>query len=66
MGSHAQIVGTNMFTTMQDRQPNRIKQEVRQIRQATKRIAASKETARRFLISTGIYRADGQLKSNFR
>jgi methionine synthase I (cobalamin-dependent) len=44
-GLHAQIVETNMFSTKQNRQPNRIMQEVRQLRQTAKRLASSKEFA---------------------
>jgi len=43
-----------------------VKQEVRQLRKTAQKVAASKESARRFLISTGAYTATGQLKSAFR
>jgi hypothetical protein len=55
-----------MTTIQQGIRTNNLKHEVRQLRQAAKRIAASKESARRFLVSTGIYGANGQLKSKFR
>lgn len=43
-----------------------MKREVREIRETARKIAASKESARRFLLSTGIYSANGQLKPQFR
>jgi hypothetical protein len=43
-----------------------IKQEIRQMRQTVKKIAASKESAIRFLISTGLYTSSGKLKRQFR
>ena len=43
-----------------------MKRELRQLRQAARKIAATKESARRFLMSTGIYSANGQLKPQFR
>jgi len=43
-----------------------IKQEVQQMRRTAQKVAASKESARRFLISTGVYTATGQLKPAFR
>ena len=43
-----------------------VKQEVRQIREAARKATASKETARQFLVSTGMYTANGQLKPQFR
>ena len=43
-----------------------MKRELRQLRQAARKIAATKESARRFLVSTGIYSANGQLKPQFR
>jgi hypothetical protein len=43
-----------------------IKREVREIRKTARKIAASKQSARRFLISTGIYSAAGQLKPQYR
>ena len=43
-----------------------VKREVRDLRETTRRISASKDTARRFLMSTGMYSAKGQLKPQFR
>lgn len=43
-----------------------LKREVRQIRETAQKAAASKQSARRFLISTGIYTETGQLKPAFR
>jgi len=43
-----------------------VKQEVRQIRKTAKKVAVSKESARRFLVSTGVYSSNGQLKPAFR
>ncbi len=42
-----------------------IKAEVRQIREASEKITASKEAARRFLASTKMYTAHGRLKPQF-
>ncbi len=43
-----------------------VKREVRDIRETARKIAASKETARRFLVSTGMYSANGQIKPQYR
>jgi len=43
-----------------------MKREVREIRETARKISASKKSARRFLVSTGIYSANGQLKPQFR
>jgi hypothetical protein len=45
--------------------PN-LRQEVRDLRATAKRLAATKESARRFLISTGMYSANGQIKPQYR
>jgi hypothetical protein len=42
-----------------------IKAEVRQIRQAAREIASSKQAAIRFLASTGMHTRTGQLKPQF-
>jgi hypothetical protein len=42
-----------------------IKAEVRQIREATEKVTASKEAARQFLASTKMYTAHGRLKPQF-
>jgi hypothetical protein len=36
------------------------------LRKTARKIAASKQSARRFLISTGMYSADGQIKPEYR
>lgn len=43
-----------------------MKRELRQLRETVRKVAATKESARRFLMSTGIYSASGQLKPQFR
>ena len=43
-----------------------IKQEVRQLQDAARKIVASQESARKFLVSTGMYKSSGQLKPQFR
>jgi hypothetical protein len=43
-----------------------LKREVREIRKTARKIAASKQSARRFLISTGMYCANGQIKPQYR
>jgi hypothetical protein len=43
-----------------------IKKELRSLRRTARKIASSKQSARRFLISTGIYSANGQLKPEYR
>jgi len=43
-----------------------MKRELRQLRQTARKIAATKESARRFLLSTGLYSANGQIKPQFR
>jgi len=43
-----------------------IKREVRELRKTARKIASSRQSARRFLISTGIYFASGQLKPQYR
>lgn len=43
-----------------------LKREVRQLRATARKISASKDSARCFLISTGIYSADGQIKPGYR
>jgi len=43
-----------------------VKREVRDIREAARKIAASKEAARSFLVSTGMYSANGQIKPQYR
>ena len=43
-----------------------MKREVREIRETARKIAASKKSARRFLISTGMYSANGKIKPQYR
>jgi hypothetical protein len=43
-----------------------MKREVRGIRETARKIAASKQSARRFLISTGMYSANGEIKPQYR
>jgi len=43
-----------------------LKAEIRQIRETAKKVASSKESAIRFLHSTGMYAANGRLKPQFR
>jgi hypothetical protein len=43
-----------------------VKREVRKIRARARKISASKASARRFLISTGIYSASGRLNPQYR
>lgn len=55
-----------MTTIKQDIKSSNLKAEARQIRQAAQKAAVSKESARRLLVSTGVYTATGRLKSAFR
>ncbi len=55
-----------MTIIKQDIKTQDMKREVRDIRETARKISASKESARRFLVSTGIYSANGQLKPQFR
>jgi hypothetical protein len=55
-----------MTTIKQGIKSSNLKQEVRQIRETAQKAAVSKEAARRFLVSTGVYTAAGQLKPAFR
>jgi len=43
-----------------------MKREVREIRETARKIAASKDSARRFLVSIGMYSANGQIKPQYR
>jgi hypothetical protein len=43
-----------------------MKREIREIRETARKIAVTKESARRFLISTGMYSANGQIKPQYR
>lgn len=55
-----------MTTLKHGTKTQEMKRELRQLRATARKIAATKESARRFLVSTGIYSADGQLKPQFR
>lgn len=55
-----------MTTIKQGIKSNSLKQEVRQIRETAQKAAVSKDSARRFLVSTGVYNSSGQLKPQFR
>jgi hypothetical protein len=55
-----------MTTIKQEIKRKNLQQEVQQIRRAGQKIGTSKQCARDFLISTGIYSATGQLKPAFR
>ena len=57
---------TGMTTIIQNIKTGNLKEEARQLRRTAKKIGATKESARRFLISTGIYTASGQISHNFR
>ena len=59
-------MATPMTTIKQGIKSRSLKREVRQIRQTAQRAAVSKESARRFLVSTGVYSAAGRLKPAFR
>jgi hypothetical protein len=43
-----------------------LRREVRQIRAAGRKVASSKASARNFLVSTGMYCANGQIKQQYR
>jgi hypothetical protein len=55
-----------MTRLKQEIRSSSLKQEVRQIREFAQKTAASKKSARRFLISTGVYTAAGELKAAYR
>jgi hypothetical protein len=55
-----------MTTIKQGIKSSNLKQEVRQIRETAQKAAVSKGSARRFLVSTGVYSSSGQLKPAFR
>ena len=55
-----------MTTIKQGLKTSNLKDEVRQIQKTAQRMAVSKRSARRFLVSTGVYSANGQLKPAFR
>jgi len=55
-----------MTTIRQNIKTRDPKREVREIRETARRIASSKQAARDFLIATGMYSADGQIKPQYR
>jgi hypothetical protein len=55
-----------MIMIKQTKKRKSIQQEIRQIEKAAQKIGASKSSARRFLISTGVYTDAGELKPTFR
>ena len=55
-----------MTTIKQGIKLNGLKKEVKQIRETAEKAAVSKISARRFLLSTGVYSASGRLKPQFR
>jgi hypothetical protein len=55
-----------MTTIKQGIKTQDVKREVRDIRNTARKIAASKNTARRFPVAAGIYSANGQIKPQYR
>jgi hypothetical protein len=56
----------NMTTIKQTIKSPDIKRQIRGLRETARKIAASKESARNFLIATGMYSANGQIKPRYR
>ena len=59
-------LGNAMTIIKQGIKTQDVKREVREIRDTARKIAATKASARRFLISTGMYSASGQIKPEYR
>jgi hypothetical protein len=55
-----------MTTIKHNVKTENLKQEVRQIREAAQKVVNSKQSAIRFLESTGMHSSTGQLKPQFR
>jgi len=55
-----------MTTINQSIKTRSLKREVREIQATARKIAASKVSARRFLISTGMYSSGGRIKPQYR
>ena len=55
-----------MTTIKQGIKTQDVKREVRDIRDTARKIASSKEAARHFLVATGMYSANGQIKPQYR
>jgi len=55
-----------MTTVYHSAQKISVKKEVRQIQKTAEKAAVSKDSARRFLMSTGVYATNGKLKAQFR
>ena len=65
--SNGYNVGIKDMTTLKQHESARdIQRETRSLKATARKLAASKAAARRFLLSTGIYSASGQLKPEFR
>jgi hypothetical protein len=58
--------GDTMTIIKQGIKTQDVKREVRDIRAAAQKIAASKDSARRFLLATGMYSTNGQIKPQYR
>jgi hypothetical protein len=58
--------GGTMTIIIQSIKTQDIKREVRELRKTARKIAATKQSARRFLTSTGMYSANGQIKPQYR
>jgi hypothetical protein len=55
-----------MTTIRQGINTQDMKREVRELRKTARKVAASRQSALRFLISTGMYSANGQIKPQYR
>ena len=55
-----------MTTIKQGIKTQNVKREVRDIQVTARKIAASKTAARNFLLSTGMYSTNGQIKPQYR
>jgi hypothetical protein len=58
--------GDTMTIIKQDIRKQDTKREIREIRETARKIAASKAASRNFLIGTGMYSADGEIKPQYR
>jgi hypothetical protein len=66
IGSRLLLSGDTMTTIKHKIRTVDVKREVRDIRETARKIGATKASARRFLLSIGMYSANGQLKPQFR
>ncbi|MBE2180319.1 MAG: hypothetical protein IAE97_07595 [Chthoniobacterales bacterium] len=55
-----------MTTIKQGIKTSSVKQDVKTLQKVARQVASSKESAREFLASTGLYTANGKLKPAFR